>query len=121
MDGLRSGLTVVLFVVVMAAIVGSAFATSAFDDYYYGPLCQRYGDETGMEFVSVIGGTRRSQLRCTFRLYNDDGSFRAMVDVPVGRIQGWPVNIAMGSLRWLIMAGVIVPAVWLAQKFKDDD
>jgi hypothetical protein len=121
MDGRNSLVTVVLLVVVLGAIVGSAFATRAFDNYYYGPLCQRYAEETGMEFLSVGGGTRRSRLHCTFMLYNDDGSFRAMVDVPMSRIQPWPANYLVGSLRWAIMLVVIVPAVWLARQFSDDD
>jgi hypothetical protein len=121
MDDRRSVVTAGLFVLVIGAIVGSAFATRAFDNFYYGPLCRQYAEETGLEFVSVGGGTRRSRLHCTFMLYNDDGTVRAVVDVPVGRIQAGPLNFLVGNVRTALLIVIIVPAVWLARQFSDDD
>ncbi len=98
-----------------------AFAQRAFHTYYFSPTCQRYAEETGMEYVSVSGGTRYNPLRCTFNLYNDDGSFRARVDVPVSRMGRSPLVWLGSGVQWVLAGAFLLPAVWLARKLARHD
>jgi hypothetical protein len=116
MDDHRSPQMAIALVVVLGAIVAGALATRAFDEMYFAPLCRRHGEATQMEFVSLSSGYRRQPLSCVFNLYYEDGSLRASVNVPLSSIQQSPVEYALGSLRWTILVGLVLPAVWLARK-----
>jgi hypothetical protein len=121
MDDHRSPATIIALVILLGAIVGAAYATEVFDDLYYAPICRRYAEVTQLEFVAVVGVTRHTPLHCSFNLYYDDGSLRAVVDVPMSRIHKTPAEYLLGPLRWAILVGLVVPAVWLARNMLRHD